>query len=319
MTIVVAIAVVVVSWVVMSVMTGAMPSPIEMVNDWRRSQGSSGAPAQVESVDSGSTQQAPVTIDDQSQTATSGNDTVDGVRDVLTMYYSALAANDSNKLRGIGASDAASAIDQGWLAGVGYRMNSIDTPSATSMPAPVGTYAGSPLYAIADFYASNPTDAIHTDATGDTPRVGWVWYDDVNGNWAIVDPTIPTAIQTPSSTTVTMASDDRTANVSVMSKGAYANAWWAWLSEAITISTTAPVTMSKVSFDKGVTVMLPNELNGTINGGIASGSAIVTRGSLSEFDLSRIGQNPYSLSGDMMACRIQTTSQDITPQLRIGN
>lgn len=299
------IIVIIIVWLILSVMSGALPSPIELVSG-------------VLEDTTDQTEQEEVTVPDTTQDdveTQQSNDTAKDATDTLNAYYDAITSNNTSRLHEIGADATASAIERGWLQRIDYQVTSTSQASADSFPSSVGTYAGNTLYSISDFYQDSE-NAIHSSVTGDTPREGWVYYDTMTNGWVIVDPTIPTATQTPKSSTVRLTSADRSTTVSITTQGALSNPWWSCLDESVEVTTSGTVTMTKRQFDGGVTMTVPSNLTGTQ--GSQSGTIRIVRGNTSSFGTEKIGQEPLILDGDMAGITVTSGTQDVTPSLTIG-
>lgn len=298
-------------WVLLSVMTGVLPSPWDAISGACDNATSNGQVGDGDDAVAGDEATSPASTGER-------KDTVEGATDTIASYYSALATNDASKLHEIGAIDAAKAIEQGWLARINYRVHDVGGPDAAALPRPVGEYAGNALYAISDFYSNGGNAAVSSDVTGDTGHVGWVYFDTMTGTWAIVDPTIPTSIQTPSTTSVSLSSTDGTSSVRLTSIGSLSNPWWAMASVSVMVKTSSSVSVTKAEFDDGVTVSYPDGLVGTIEGE-RMGDVTMVRGVTGGFPVDRIGQEPLVLTGDMCPCVLQTAEQNITPTFTFGS
>lgn len=298
-------------WVLLSVMTGIIPSPWDAISNVDNNVAS-----QEQASDNDNVANDNVTAD--STSTVERKDTVENATNMIASYYSALATNDATKLHEIGASDAATAIEQGWLARINYRVNDTGRPGATALPQSVGEYAGNALYAIADFYANDGDAVVSSDVTGDMGHAGWIYFDSMTETWAIVDPTIPTSIQTPSTTSVSLSSTDGISSVRLTSVGSLSNPWWARASVSVTVKTSSAVSVTKAKFDGGITATYPGGLIGTVNGEY-TGDVTIVRGVTSGFSTDRIGQESLVLTGDMSPCILQTAEQNITPTFTFGN
>lgn len=298
-------------WILLSVITGVIPSPWDAVSN-------ANSNVTVQEQDDDSNNVAKDNEDTDSTPTGERKDTVESATDMIASYYSALATNDASKLHDIGASDAATAIEQGWLSRINYRVNDTNRPDVTALPQSVCEYAGNALYAISDFYANDGDAVISSDVTGNTGHAGWIYFDTMTETWMIVDPTIPTSIQTPSTTSVSLSSTDGTSSVRLTSVGSLSNPWWARASVSVTVKTSSSVSVTKAKFDGGVTTTYPDGLIGTINGEYA-GDVTIVRGVVGGFSTDRIGQESLVLTGDMCPCVLQTAEQNITPTFTFGN
>lgn len=305
------------AWITASVMSGTIPSPIAVVRDAISERQDGTQDVQDSGTSDAETPSEGANGNDTATTSTASAETAQNACDTLNGYYEGLASQDASKLHAVGADVAASAVERGWLSMMHYTVGDIGTATADRLPDPAGTYAGSSLYRISDFYPSSGDRAITSDITGMTGLVGWIWYDQASNSWVIIDPTIPTTIYTPKATSTKMASSDGTTSVTVITDGALANPWWAWMQEAVTIATSSTVTVSKRQLDSGVTVTTTSGLVGT---GVRNGTGTVTivRGSTASFGTDKIGQTALQLTGDIAGVTIQTGGQDITPDIAVG-
>lgn len=264
-------------------------------------------------------QQVNANSDDGS--AANSSMTVDGAKQTVFSYYDALAKGDTATLRASGFSTAANAIDQGWLSAIGYSVSQVVQPDVSQMPESVGTYAGNTVYSMASFYDRTPDNAIHSNVTGDTGYLGWMYYDTMTNAWVVVDPTIPTATQAAEDDRVTRRSSDGQVTVSIQSRGAVANPWWSQMSAQLSVESAQGVNArtSDRALDDGITVSISDTIrNQTVNGGKAEGEFTLTRGVTSGFSPDRIGQPAQSIEGNVMPITIQTDSEDVTPVFTIG-
>lgn len=305
------------AWLTASVMSGAIPSPIAVIRD---AIGGNGTAAQDTATDATSDAETPAADANEATTtatSTASMETPQNACNALNGYYEGLAAQDATKLHAVGADTAASAVERGWLSRMHYTVGNIGTATADRLPDSAGTYAGSTLYRIADFYPAAGDDAITSDITGKTGLVGWIWYDQTDNAWEIIDPTIPTAVYMPKATSTKMRNTDGNATVTINTDGALANPWWAWMQESVTIATGTTVTVSKRQLDTGVTI---TTTPGLIGSSIGSGTGTVTivRGSTTSFGTEKIGQSALKLTGDIAGVTIQAGGQDITPDIAVG-
>lgn len=297
-------------WITASVMSGAIPSPLSLLhqND-TSSNASTDTMSLLDTANTATDNTAAAT-----NTAAESQDTAQQADEIINAYYKGLAANDSASLHAIGADDAASAIERGWLTRIHYTVNNVSTADADALPSSSDTYAGSTLYPVSAFMPASQA-TITSDITGTTPLSAWIWFNQESNTWQIVDPTIPTAIYMPKSTTTTMKNSDGTAQATVTTQGALANPWWAYMTEDISINTSSTVKLTKNKFDNGITANIPASLNGTTSS--TSGTITIYRGNLSSFSPSKIGQSALKMTGNMTAISIETSTQDITPDMEI--
>ena len=312
-TLIVIIVVIAGAWITASVISGSIPSPIAVVRnaiagkDKRSDKGKRNENASNANTSNDSS---------SDRKETESNDTVAKADEVINSYYAALSSQDSNVLHQIGADAAASAIERDWLTRIHYAVNNIGQADATTMPTQAGTYAGEPIYQMSSFFSGGTDNTVTNDITGTTAVLGWIWFDQTTNAWHVVDPTIPTSISAPSSTTVTMKSSDGSSTVSVTSDGALSNPWYAWMQEQVNVTTSSTVTMTKQSLDSGITANIPSSLLGTR--GSTSGTVTIVRGVTSDFGIDKVGQDDLQLTGDMTAVKVQTDSQDITPSMNLA-
>lgn len=295
-------------WILLSIITGVLPSPWDYISHINN----------IMVQEKNKNNNTNKNISNSLTSKEKNKNTVKNANKMISSYYSALAANDTSKLHEIGAGDAATAIEQGWLAKINYCVNKNNQPEAAELPKSVGEYAGNDLYSISDFYSNDSNDAVSSDATGNTGHVGWIYFDSMTETWTVVDPTIPTSIQTPSTTSVSLTSSDNTSSVRLTSIGSLSNAWWAKANINITIKTSSQITSTKTKFDGGITVTYPKNLIGTISGE-QTGNVSISRGITDKFSIDRIGQDSLVLNGDMSPCILQTEGQNITPIFVFGN
>ena len=240
----------------------------------------------------------------------------------INSYYELMSAPNSENLREAGYSEAAAAHEAGWLDRIGYSILAQPHASADAMPKGVGRYAGNVLYRIADFIGEPDSKCISTDLTGDTVAEGWIYHDSDMDRWVIIDPLIPTSWQPSANETVIRSSDDNQVTVTVSSAGSLSNPWWAYMEEHVEINNRADwysVTSSPREFDQGIAVNADQSLDRTFSNGIESYSISILRGQSGNFTATRIGQQAQSLGGDMMALRVQTSDEDITPVFTVGD
>lgn len=269
--------------------------------------------------DQPSNQQVNVNADDGS--ASDSSMTIDGAKQAVFAYYDALSKGDTSTLRTSGFNTAANAIDQGWLSAIGYSVSQVVQPDVSQMPESVGTYAGNTVYAMSSFYTRAPESAVHSNVTGDTGYVGWMYYDTMTNAWVVVDPTIPTATQAAEDDRVTRRSSDGQVTVSVQSRGAVANPWWSQMSAQLSVESAQGVDAktSDRTLDNGITVSVTDTIrNQTVNGSKAEGEFTLTRGVTSDFSSDRIGQPAQSIEGNIMPITVQTDGEDVTPVFTIG-
>lgn len=306
------------AWITASVMSGSIPSPIAVIHDAIYGNGTKAQDTATDATDGTETTAADASeATTTAATSTASMETPQNACDTLNGYYDGLAAQDATKLHAVGANAAASAAERGWLAKMHYTVGNIGTATADRLPDSAGTYAGSTLYRIADFYPTAGDDAITSDITGKTGLVGWIWYDQTNNAWEIIDPTIPTAVYMPKATSTKMRSADGNATVTIDTDGALANPWWAWMQETVTIATGTSVTVSKRQLDAGVTI---TTTPGFVGSSVGSGTGTVTivRGGTTGFGTEKIGQQALKLTGDLAGVTIQAGGQDITPDIAVG-
>lgn len=306
------------AWITASVISGSIPSPIAVIRDAIGSKKDAthghGTDAKGDATDKKGNAGDDTTANAAS---TASTETPQNACNALNGYYEGLAAQDAAKLHSAGADSAASAAERGWLGRIHYTVGNIGTATADKFPDAAGTYAGSTLYRIADFYPGIGDDAITSDITGKTGLTGWIWYDQTNNAWEIVDPTIPTAVYTPKSTTTKMSSADGSTSVSMSTDGALANPWWAWMQETVTISTNATANVGKRKLDAGVTVTTTPGLVGSAVGN-GTGTVTIVRGNTTEYGTEKIGQPALKLTGSLAGVSIQAGGQDITPDIPVG-
>lgn len=286
------------------------------------------------------------------------NFTVESAKSAIDGYYSALRDGDATKLRELSATDAANALERNWLAAIGYELGSF-SPNVDAMPEPVGVYAGKELYSIESFFKTPPVDAIKSNVFGQTTPSGWMYYETKDAVWKIIDPTIPTATEAPEAQTVDRKSEDSRVTVSIQSPGAFSNPWWCYTQLSIEMSSTATdygVSVTQRQFDGGLTASVPTSLlsglakassssatnvidggmiaadSGEIKDGVqtdssgavispvsAKGVCSLYRGEIKDFSLSKIGQRPLSIDGDIMPFTVETSQEDVTPIFAIGD
>lgn len=313
----VAIAIVAVgAWVTASVMSGAIPSPVAVIRDAMAARDDTAQEGAQDAVTGAESASEVPSGDDAGTAATASLETAQNACEVLDGYYDGLAAQDATRLHAVSAEAAASAAERGWLSRMHYAVGNIGRATADRLPAAAGTYAGSSLYRIADFYPGAGSDAITSDITGTTGLVGWIWFDQTDNSWEIIDPTIPTATYMPKATSTTMRSTDGGSSVTITTDGALANPWWAQMTETVSITTSSSVTVSKRQLDSGATVTTSAGLTGTMRGG--TGTVTITRGSTTGFGTDRIGQDALMLTGDMAGVTVTAGGQDITPDIAVA-
>lgn len=290
--------------------------------------------------------------DDGEDVETAAPDSVEEADKFIASYYGYLANSDADGLRNIGNDAAANAVQNKWTVGIDYKVDNSAQPDAKSMPTPIGKYAGCKLYNVSDFFSNPPVNSVHSTITGDTGYQGWVYYDQLETKWVMVDPTIPTSVQVPESGHVAKSSEDRKATVEMTGPGAYSNPWWAYtmLSVDVTSSSTdASVSVKQKTLDSGITISVPDTLtaglspitaqdNGQQNAqqnaqgdenasdtqststaaAKASGICIIYRGSTSNFTPERIGQQALRIDGDITPVTVSCGDEDITPIFAIG-
>ena len=229
----------------------------------------------------------------------------------IRRYYESIATRNASNLREMGYHSTATAIEQGWLDNIHYTVKGMPEITVSDFPEANGTYAGNTMYAISSFCSGAGTSS---DITGESPYIGWIYYDAVTSSWAIVDPTIPTSIQIPASNNVIRSSQSNSVTTTVNSSGVYCNPWWAFTKQEISINTTGSASSSPVSFDNGVTIDMPDNL---VSGSLPSGETKVTvtmyRGQLDNFSPDRIGQQDQSLQGDIFPLIIESDGEICSP------
>lgn len=305
------------AWITASVMSGSIPSPIAVLRDTIGGNGKATQDAAGNDASDAEQPTADANNATTSATSTASMETPQNACNTLNGYYEGLAAQDATKLHAVGADAAASAAERGWLARMHYTVGNIGTATSDRLPDSAGTYAGSTLYRIADFYPTAGDDAITSDITGKTGLLGWIWYDQTNNAWEIIDPTIPTAVYMPKATSTKVRSTDGNAAVTIGTDGALANPWWAWMQETVTIATGTPITVSKRQLDTGVTITTTPRLVGSSIGS-GTGTVTIVRGSTTGFGTEKIGQQALKLTGDLAGVTIQAGGQDITPDIAVG-
>lgn len=253
---------------------------------------------------------------------------IDAAKSTITQYYSLLSAYDQSGLAAAGFTEAASAISMGWLEQIEYSVEWSTEPDVTELPDSVTMYAGCYVYKISDFFTTEPTEVIHSNATGNTTYEGWVYYNRSTNKWVVVDPTIPTAISASESTTVTRSSSDSLVKTTMQSSGALSNPWWCVSDIYVEITSSASsydVSVATRHIDDGVTVSVPDELLAGIsrvndgNSVTISGICSVVRGVTSGFGVERIGSDALSLDGNIVPVDIQTSTENITPLYAMGD
>lgn len=293
---------------------------------------------------------AITTDDDDKKTETAVPDSVSEADKFIAAYYGYLANSDADGLRNLGNDAAANAIQNKWTIGIDYKVDNSVQPDAKDMPSPIGKYAGCKLYNISDFFSTPPANSVHSTITGDTGYQGWIYYDQLETRWVIVDPTIPTSVQVPESGHVAKSSEDKKATVEMTGPGAYSNPWWAYTMVSVDVTSSsadATITIQQKSLDNGITVSVPDTLTAGLSPIVASnaqqgeqqntqqsqdtadmsqssavakasGICIVYRGTTSGFTPDRIGQQALRIDCDITPVTISCGDEDITPIFAIG-
>lgn len=277
-------------------------------------------------------------------------DSVEEADKFIAAYYGYLANSDADGLRNIGNDAAANAVQNKWTVGIDYKVDNSVQPDAKNMPNPIGKYAGCKLYNVSDFFSNPPVNSVHSTITGDTGYQGWVYYDQLETKWVMVDPTIPTSVQVPESGHVAKSSEDKKATVDITGPGAYSNPWWAYTMVSVDVtssSSDASISVQQKSLDDGITISVPDSLTAGLSPvdnsqqnnqqdaanansntddtqssssvvGKASGICIVYRGDTSNFTPDRIGQQALRIDGDITPITVSCGDEDITPIFAIG-
>lgn len=311
------VAVVSGAWITASVMSGSIPSPIAVIRDAIGSKRDAAQGHEANSKGDAKGKEGDANETTTNTASTASTETPQNACNALNGYYEGLAAQDASKLHAVGADSAASAAERGWLGRIHYAVGNIGTATADKFPDAAGTYAGGTLYRIADFYPGIGDDAITSDITGKTGLAGWIWYDQSSNAWEIIDPTIPTAVYTPKSTTTKTSSADGSTSVSVTTDGALANPWWAWMQETVTITTSSTANVGKRKLDAGVTVTTTPGLVGSSVGN-GTGTVTIVRGNTTGYGTEKIGQPALKLTGSLAGVSVQAGGQDITPDIPVG-
>lgn len=269
---------------------------------------------------------------------------VDDAKATITDYYTLLSQNDFSGLRGHGFNEVASAVELGWTRQTGLEIHpEFISPDVQSMPEPVDTYAGNDLYEIGAFFTTvPPADCVKSLVTGATGPIGWIYHDALDGQWHIIDPTVPLATQAPVASNQSRQSNDKLVLVEMSSPGVFRNQWWAMTIFTVSVtsaSKTADVSVVPRSFDSGISLEVPDSLTigissrdvpivPTVNpDGSASplvakihGVCTMWRGERQGFDRERIGQKLQQLDGtDMAPVDVTMGAENITPVFPVDN
>lgn len=269
---------------------------------------------------------------------------VDDAKSAITDYYTLLSRSEFAGLRSHGFNEVASAVELGWTAQIGLEIHpEYIVPDVPSMPQPVDTYAGNDLYEIGSFFTTvPPVQCVKSVVTGETGPIGWIYHDAIDGQWHIIDPTIPLATQAPVANNQTRKSTDGLVLVEMSSPGIFRNQWWAMTMFTVSITSASKMTNVEVqarTFDAGVTVEVPDSLlagvlssdvpvvpttnpDGTTTALVAKVHGVCTmwRGERQNFDRGLIGQMLQQLDGsDMSPVSISTNTEDVTPVFPVDN
>ena len=269
---------------------------------------------------------------------------VEDAKSALSDYYTLLSQGEFAGLRSRGFNEAASSVELGWTRQIGMEIHpELLVPDVPNMPEPVGTYAGNDLYDIKSFFATvPPTQSVKTIVTGETGPVGWIYHDAIDGQWHIIDPTVPLSTQAPVASNQIRKSNDGLVLVEMSSSGIFCNQWWAITMFTVSVTSASKVTGVSVmprSFDDGVTVEVPESLtkgittaevplvpttnpDGTTNPLVAKvyGVCTIWRGERQSFDAGLIGQTLQHLDGsDMSPVEVTAGAENITPVFPVDN
>lgn len=269
---------------------------------------------------------------------------VDDAKRAISDYYALLAQSDSAGLRSRGFNEVAGAVELGWTKQIQLEIHpEYIQPDVQSMPEPIDVYAGNDLYEIGAFFTTiPPAQCVKSVVTGETGPVGWIYHDAIDGQWHIIDPTIPLGTQAPVASNQSMQSTDKLVLTELSSPGVFRNQWWAITMFTVTVtsaSRTGNVSISARPFDSGMTVDVPNSLlvgisatdvpmvptinpDGTTNPLVAKVNGICTiwRGDRSNFSRERIGQGLQQLDGqDMAPVSVEYAGGQVTPYFPVDN
>lgn len=269
---------------------------------------------------------------------------VDDAKSAITDYYTLLSQSDFAGLRSRGFNEVASAVEMGWTKQIQLEVHPEQImPDVQSMPEPVDVYAGNDLYEIGSFFMTvPPTQSVKSVVTGETGPIGWIYHDALDGQWHIIDPTIPLGTQAPVASNQSRQSSDKLVLVEMSSPGVFRNQWWALTMFTVSVtsaSKVADVSIVPKSFDSAVTVEVPDSLtigisaasvpivptvnpDGTTNPLVSkvTGVCTVWRGDRTQFGRDRIGQSLQQLDGQDMAPVVVTSgAEDVTPIFPVDN
>lgn len=269
---------------------------------------------------------------------------VEDAKGAITDYYTLLAQNDFAGLRSRGFAEVSGAVEMGWTRQIQLEIHpEYIVPDVTNMPEPVDVYAGNDLYEISSFFATvPPAQCVKSVVTGETGPIGWIYHDALDGQWHIIDPTIPLGTQAPIASNQSRQSSDKLVLVEMSSPGVFRNQWWAITMFTVSITSASKVSnvgVARKAFDAGVTVEIPDTLavgisaadvpvvpttnaDGTTNPMVAkiNGICTVWRGERTQFNRERIGQGLQQLDGANLApVSITVGNEDITPDFPVDN
>ena len=298
----------------------------------------------------------PVVVKEvQEETSASDDNTPEKAKEIITTYYTAIAERDSGKLRNLGNTAAANALERGWLDDIGFivDISKISSPDHDGFPSPVGLYAGCSIYRIADFYNMPANDAIKSDITGLTSVQGWIYYNPMITSWVIVDPVMPTAVARSQADNMQKASQDGMVTTTLSCPGAYSNPWWCYARIKVAVENSSLNPEPKVyvspnnAFDRGITLQVPPELQGELgtategtvatvasepaaNGNISQVTTttsiparkesicIIYRGTTSNFGIDRIGAKVQNIDGNICPITVTYGNENVAPVFPIG-
>ena len=298
----------------------------------------------------------PVVVKEVQEESASDDNTPEKAKEIIVSYYAAIAERDAGKLRNLGDTAAANALERGWLDDIGFIVDTSKTssPDHDGFPTPVGLYAGCSIYRIADFYNMPSNEAIKSDITGLTSVQGWIYYNPMIASWVIVDPVMPTAVARAQADNQQKASQDGMVTTTINCPGAYSNPWWCYAKLKVTVENASLDPNSKVFiapnnvFDRGITLQVPTELQGevghategtistvassdqTADGNVAQvttttsipahkeGICVVYRGTTSNFTIDRIGAKPQNIDGNICPIVVNYGDENTAPVFPIG-